>query len=103
MLGIQINIVSAIFVIFAVCVAQDYAVFLLHSSTSDENKISTLASVLLSAITTIFAFGTLAIAKHPMLNSLGISAGISIFSILCACILFSSISSKWLGKKQDER
>ena len=101
--GIQINIVSAIFVIFAVCVAQDYAVFLLHSSGSDENKISALASILLSAITTIFAFGTLAIAKHPMLKSLGLSAGISIFSILCACILFSSISSKWLGNKEDAR
>lgn len=101
LLGIKINIVSAIFVIFAVCVAQDYAVFLNHSLGKNES--TGLASVLLSAITTIFAFATLAIAEHPMLKSLGFSAGISIFTILCACTLFSSISLKWLERKDDAK
>lgn len=100
-LGIQINVVSAIFVIFAVCLAQDYAVFLIHSSKFDEDKVSGLASILLSALTTIFAFFSLAIAQHPMLKSLGLSAGTSIFSILCACIFFSGISEKWFGGKRN--
>ena len=100
-LGIQLNIVSAIFVIFAVCLAQDYAVFLIHASRENENQMESLASVLLSALTTIFAFFTLAIAEHPMLKSLGLSAGISIFSILCACVLFSGITSKWFRKADN--
>ncbi len=96
-LGVSINIVNAVFVIFAVCLAQDYAVFLIFSSKENCRDTTALASILLSAFTTIFAFVALAVANHPMLKSLGLSAGISIFSILCACILFSGVSSKWNG------
>ncbi len=102
-LGVSINIVNAVFVIFAVCLAQDYAVFLIFSSKEKGRYSTALASILLSAFTTIFAFGALAVADHPMLKSLGLSAGISIFSILCACVLFSAISSKWNGVGNGER
>ncbi len=103
MLGVPINIVNAVFVIFAVCLAQDYAVFLIFSSRENRRDNTALASILLSAVTTIFAFGALAIAEHPMLKSLGIAAGISIFSILCACILFSGLSFKWNGVCDGKR
>lgn len=88
-LGVNVNIVNAIFVIFAVCIAQDYAVFLRYSSSAKEDKSASIAVVLISASTTMAAFGSLAMAEHPVLKTLGLAASISIFSILCACLIFS--------------
>ncbi len=96
--GVDINIVNVVFVIFAVCVAQDYAVFLLFSNMRREKNSPSVAAVFISAFTTIFAFGTLGFAVHPVLRSLGLAASISIFSILCACIVFSRFTSKWAGE-----
>ena len=87
-LGIDINIVNVIFAIFAVCMAQDYAMFLSASKKAD----SSLAAVLLSAATTVCAFGTFAFAEHPLLKGLGLTAAISISSILAASILFFGLS-----------
>ncbi len=100
-LGVPINIVNAIFVIFAVSLAQDYVVFTIYSSMKKERTRNALSAILLSAFTTISAFAILALAQHPMLKSLGFAASISIFSILLACILFSRFSIKLSGGNQD--
>lgn len=65
-LGIAINIVSAIFVIFAVCMAQDYPIFL--EAGKRRSAVRRRAPVMLSAATTICAFGTFALAEHPGLK-----------------------------------
>ncbi|MBQ6534724.1 MAG: hypothetical protein IJI37_06090, partial [Opitutales bacterium] len=88
-LGVEINIANAVFSIFAVCVAQDYAVFLIHSARRGGEGVGALAAVLASAATTLCAFGVLALASHPMLKSLGAASAASIFSILCASLLCS--------------
>ncbi len=95
--GVEINAVNVVFVIFAVCIAQDYAVFMIFSKSKAEDKSSSTAAVLISAITTVFAFGTLGFAEHPVLRSLGLSASISIFSILCACLAFSGAPARRTG------
>lgn len=87
--GVKVNIVNAIFVIFSVCIAQDYAVFLRYSDSAKEGRGAAIAVVLISAFTTMSAFGSLSLASHPVMKTLGLSATISIFSILCACLVIS--------------
>ncbi len=83
-IGIEINIVNVIFTLFAICMAQDYAMFL---STTNKPT-SSLAAVLLSSSTTLCAFGMFVLSEHPVLHGLGLTASISIASILVASILF---------------
>ena len=81
--GMSINLINVIFVIFAVCVAQDYGVFFIFERPN--TAVSTMAAVSISAATTVAAFGTLAFAEHPVLRSLGAAAAVSILSIFLAC------------------
>ncbi len=86
-LGVPLTLINVIFIIFAVCIAEDYAVFLIHDSFTAEKNKSGVQSVLLSVATTIVGFGALIFAKHPVLNGLGLTSAISILAILLACIL----------------
>ena len=97
-LGIAINIVSAIFVIFAVCMAQDYPIFLEAGKRRNAVRKS-LAPVMLSAATTICAFGTFALAEHPVLSSLGTAAAASIASIFIASVLCED--ADWRAGKNE--
>lgn len=85
---ISINPINAIFVIFAICLAQDYAVFTICAK--DSNPAKTQACVALSAITTIIAFGSLALTQSPVLKSLGLAAALSILCVWLAstCITY---------------
>lgn len=84
---ISINPINAIFVIFAICLAQDYAVFTICAK--DNNPANTQACVALSALTTIIAFGSLALTQSPVLKSLGLAGAIS---ILCVWLASSCIT-----------
>lgn len=83
--GINITLVNAIFVIFAVCIAEDYSVFFAFERMRGKED-SALQSVTVSALTTIVGFGILGFANHPVLKGLGQTAAISIFAILLANI-----------------
>lgn len=96
--GVQINIINSVFVIFAVCLAQDYAVFVLTGSENRQTLVSVFSPILLSACTTILAFGVLCVSVHPVIYSLGAVSAISIFSIFCAVICVSAHISKWIVK-----
>ena len=98
--GINITLVNAIFVIFAVCIAEDYAVFIIFERLRNENS-RALQAVMLAAFTTIIAFGVLGFANHPVLKGLGTTAAISIFSILLSSILFAYPMSRKLKGKNE--
>ncbi|MGZ5565490.1 MAG: 1-acyl-sn-glycerol-3-phosphate acyltransferase [Limisphaerales bacterium] len=75
-LGLPINLMNSVFVIFIIGVGEDYSVFLVTSKLDvwrgqPERTASTSASVLVSASTTIFGFGVLVLANHPVLYSMG--------------------------------
>lgn len=75
-LGLPIDLMNSIFVIFIIGVGEDYSVFLVTSKLDEwrgQPRLTAVncASVLISALTTIFGFGVLVIAKHPVLHTLG--------------------------------
>lgn len=102
-LGIPINIVNSVFVIFAVCLAQDYAVFVFGEIRRSGAATAVYAPVLISAATTAAAFGILSLAGHPVISGLGAVSAISVVSIFAATVVFApAVSRRALGKRGKE-
>ncbi len=100
-LAVKINIINFVFVIFAVCLAQDYAVFVYNAVKNGDCIDDVYAPILVSSITTITAFVILAFSIHPAISSLGSASAISIASILIMVLLFGEHFSKWaLGNEK---
>ncbi len=76
LLGLPIDMINSVFVVFVIGIGEDYSLFLVTSKLDEwrgrpQRIAVTSASVLISALTTIFGFGVLVVAKHPMLYSMG--------------------------------
>jgi 1-acyl-sn-glycerol-3-phosphate acyltransferase len=75
-LGLPIDMMNCVFVIFIIGIGEDYSVFLATSKLDEwrghQPRIAaTSASVMISALTTIFGFAVLIFARHPVLFSMG--------------------------------
>jgi 1-acyl-sn-glycerol-3-phosphate acyltransferase len=75
-LGLKIDLMNSVFVIFIIGAGEDYGVFLVTNKLDEwrgrpPRTSATTASVLISALTTIFGFGVLVLANHPVFFSLG--------------------------------
>jgi 1-acyl-sn-glycerol-3-phosphate acyltransferase len=75
-LGLPIDMMNCVFVIFIIGIGEDYSVFLATSKLDEwrghpPRIHATSASVMISALTTIFGFAVLIFAKHPVLFSMG--------------------------------
>lgn len=92
-LGLPIDLMNSIFVIFVIGVSEDYAVFLVTSKLDEWRGRPGMtavnsASVLVSALTTIFGFGVMVIANHPVLFSMGVTVLIGMgFAFLATLIV----------------
>jgi len=76
LIGLPINVMNCVFVIFVIGMGEDYSVFLATSKLDEwrghpSRIYATSASVLISAATTIFGFAVLVFARHPVLFSMG--------------------------------
>jgi len=95
-LGVPVSMANAIFVALMFAAVLDYSVFLLGSRlerfrTGRDDTVETDASVLLCAATNCIGFGALAIAGHPVLSSIGLTATIGILCSLLAAGLFTPL------------
>lgn len=95
--GVAITLTNSVFVIFSVCLAQDYAVMILWAARRGRAG-SAAGPVLLSALTTSAAFGALAFARHPVISGLGAAAAVSILSIFCASLCIAPAWAKISGE-----
>lgn len=100
--GTKITLTNSVFVIFSVCLAQDYAVMIFYGAVKNANARAAGGPVLLSAITTIAAFGTLAFARHTVISGLGVAAAVSVFSILCASLCIAPFLAVSFGGKSGD-
>ncbi|MDT8317024.1 MAG: MMPL family transporter [bacterium] len=92
LLGIRMNIINSIVVIFIFGLIIDYCIFLQaawqKSSAEDDPHLShTCGAISISALTTICGLGSLLFAKHPALHSIGSTAFLGICSGLVAVLL----------------
>ncbi|MBK7997955.1 MAG: MMPL family transporter [Verrucomicrobia bacterium] len=75
-LGLPVDMMNSIFVIFIIGIGEDYSLFLVTSKLDEwrgqpDRLGATSASILISALTTLFGFAVLVFAKHPVLFSMG--------------------------------
>jgi 1-acyl-sn-glycerol-3-phosphate acyltransferase len=94
LLGLPINVMNCVFVIFVIGMGEDYSVFL-ATSKMDEWRghppriHATSASVLISAATTIFGFAVLIFARHPVLFSMGTTVLLGMISAFVATLVIT--------------
>lgn len=71
-LGIRINLFNIIATVLIIGLCVDYGIFMVSHAGSEADP-ATSRAVLVSGLTTIAGFGVLAIARHPALQSLGLT------------------------------
>lgn len=92
-LGLPIDLMNSIFVIFIIGVGEDYSVFLVTSKLDEwrgrpRRTAVTSAAVLISALTTVFGFGVMVLADHPVLFSMGTTVLIGmVFTFIATLVL----------------
>lgn len=107
-LGLPIDLMNSIFVIFVIGVGEDYAVFLVMSKLDEWRGRPGMtavnsASVLVSALTTIFGFGVMVLANHPVLFSMGVTVLIGMGFAFLATLLLVPIGMDLLLFKEPPR
>ena len=85
-LGLPIDMMNSMFAIFIIGIGEDYSIFFATSKLDEwrgrpQRIAATSASVLISALTTIFGFAVLVFAKHPVLFSMGTTV---LLGMVCA-------------------
>ncbi len=92
-IGVPINLMSSLFVVFVFGMSVDYVVFVINDmletrqGAKSSSKGTTSGAIILSALTTIAALGSLALASHPAMNSVGFTAAIGMASGMIAALL----------------
>ncbi len=100
LLGINIDIMNSIIVIFLIFgVVSDYGVFLMEACERGEAEsggylANMSGAITLSALSTIFGLGSLAFAKHPALYSIGITSLLGVTFGLVAVFLIIPLGTK---------
>ncbi|HVU26415.1 MAG TPA: 1-acyl-sn-glycerol-3-phosphate acyltransferase [Verrucomicrobiae bacterium] len=105
-LGLPINIMNSVFVIFVIGIGEDYSIFLATSKLDvwrgrPPRIAPTSASVLISALTTIFGFAVLIFARHPVLFSMGTTVLLGmVFAFIATMILTPLLMDLLLFREQ---
>ena len=90
-LGSPVNVVGTISLVIVLGMGVDYGVFSVDSGSSPARVGATLSSLLISCLTTLFVFGTLALSEQPALRSIGVTTGTGVLLALllspAVCVL----------------
>jgi predicted exporter len=86
--GVETNLLHVISLMMVMGMGVDYGIFLVDTHADPEAFGSTLLSLLLACLTTVFVFGALGISEHPALRAMGMTTG---FGVLLA-FLFAPVS-----------
>jgi len=91
--GFSLNLLHVVSLLLVQSMGVDYGVFLAENREHPERAAATVASLVLCCISTVLAFGLLAMSSNPALRSIGLTAGIGVFASLIlaptAMILFA--------------
>lgn len=102
LLGIPFNIINTLLTVFIAGLGIDYGIFYVQTwrgAGGAEEAARRLrdagAGVLLAALTTLFGFGTLAMAGHPALFSVGVTTGIGVTTALLLTLFVVPTLLEW--------
>lgn len=107
-LGLPVDMMNCVFVIFIIGIGEDYSVFLATSKLDEwrghQPRIAaTSASVMISALTTIFGFAVLIFARHPVLYSMGTTVLLGMGCAFAATLVITPLCMDLLLFKNPPR
>jgi len=76
--GVPLNLLHVTSLVLVMGMGVDYGIFIVDSAGDREHLDATLLSLLLSCLTTVFVFGTLALSEHAALRAIGATTGIGV-------------------------
>ena len=105
--NIKFNIVNIILATFIFGLGDDYSIFimegLIQEYTYKRKLVNTFKSaVIMSAVTMFIGIGTLIIAKHPAMRSLGEVTIVGMFSVVIMSFIIPPVLFDWLTKKHGQ-
>ena len=81
-LGVSVNVVSTISLLLVLGMGVDYGIFTVDGARVSDRLGATLSSILVSCLTSVFVFGTLALSEQPALRAIGLTTGTGILFAL---------------------
>ena len=107
--GQQFNLISIIISTFIVGIGVDYSIFIMHGlingaqPTTLNSKLSTLnyhkTAILLSAVTLLVTVGSMLLAVHPAIRSVGFSTLVGLLSAIILSYVVQPAVYRWLNRK----
>jgi predicted exporter len=91
--GVPVNLLSVVSLILVMGMGVDYGVFVMDCARDPQRLAPTMLGLLVSCLTTIFVFGTLALSEHPALRSIGLTTGIGILLAFLAAPAVLALAS----------
>lgn len=95
LLGIPVSVVSAISLLVVLGMGVDYGIFAVAAAEDPTLRGPTLASLLVSCLTSVFVFGVLAISSQPVLRAFGLTTGIGVFFALLIAPGTLALRRRW--------
>lgn len=86
LLGIPLNVFSMVAAVLILGLGVDYGVFMVMRGSGEED-LGTEKAVLVSGLTTLAAFGALALALHPALHTIGVTVLLGIGAAVPSALL----------------
>jgi predicted exporter len=92
--GFSLNLLHVVCVLLVLSMGVDYGVFLVESRTHPQQVAATVLSLLACCLSTVLAFGLLAMSSNPALRAIGLTTGLGVLASLVlaptALILFGA-------------
>lgn len=105
--GQQFNLISIIVSTFIFGIGVDYSIFVMHGLLSDTqaNASSILhyhkTAILLSAVTLLVTVGSMLLAVHPAIRSVGFSTLVGLLSAIILAYVVQPAVYRWLNRKSQ--
>jgi predicted exporter len=91
--GVETNLLHVISLVMVMGMGVDYGIFIVDSTRDPETCGATMLSLLVSCLTTVLVFGSLATSSHPALRAIGTTTGLGIL----LSFLFAPLCLVWVG------
>ena len=95
--GIQFNLISIIISTFIFGIGVDYSIFVMHGLTHG-NLACHKTAILLSAVTLLVTVGSMLLAVHPAIRSVGFSTLVGLLSAIILSYVVQPAVYRWLHK-----
>ena len=110
--GQQFNLISIIISTFIFGIGVDYSIFVMHGLISDEQQSSKFKvqssklnyhkmAILLSAVTLLVTVGSMLLAVHPVIRSVGFSTLVGLLSAIILSYVVQPAVFRWLNHKKQ--